>query len=468
MSAAVAPEGGALPPLAKDAWKGEKKKPADAASSVEAAEEAPEAGTSSCMDLSDHPEIESHAANAKTQWELDSVVSTVEEPSMYVLMWAMAVGDNRGVPQTDRASRWSAKLLTLLTALIQVLVPILVINTLLFNEEGKIDWKEVCPGWILDDTTSYCDHGFNHQWRSTDKIKTGVSPNHCDDDFLLEADDIFPASIEEYKFKDHDDNKFKDDDDYFQSFISGTMAMDGQQPVHTVKISSLGTQSMKFEHFQKTHVNITLDMAALRNVLLNENEEYWTREIRLTVIEEKITAFILSVYLSSSIVSTIQEAYCFLKLIHVFRKGASFTEHFWLYLGCVVEMISVVLIVVATQLLMIDSPTMTDQLLNCVALNFLQEVDNSVVLLTQFFPGCQSFDVRSKFVLAHIVDNWETSTEKAAYVQDLETMKKEGTFRNVAKVLHRFQMVYWFYICFIIVLSTGGSVCISRSQFHNH
>lgn len=469
MSASVLPEGASLPE--KEAWNDQEAKPSSGTSSGEA-DGPSEAELTSCMKLSDNPDIESHAQKAHTEWELDSVVSTIEEPSIYVLMWAMAAGDNRGVPKTDSISRWGAKFLTLLTALIQVLIPFLMVYLYLkdaFASDGG-GWKDICPGYAFDPYTKYCDdEAYADQWLDDDDlIKSGADPNRCDDDYLHEYDDVYPGDIKEYNFGQHDRD----------GYLIGTMAFEdmGHTPVHQVTLGgSMGGQEgvysgvkMYFEHFAHTQVNITLNKAILEGVIMNTFSEYWTRETRYVVILEKMTAFILSVYLSSSIVSTIQEAWCFLKLAHVFRRGSAFSERFWLYLGVTVQMMSVLMIVLATQLLFIDSPTMADQLLNCVALNFLVEVDNSIVNLTQAFPGFQAFDIRSKFVTGHIVENWETSTERASYVQDLNKLKKDKSFKNVSKPLYYFQWIYIIYIFFVTAISVLGSICISNSQYHNH
>mmetsp|Transcript_27583 Transcript_27583/g.75058 ORF Transcript_27583/g.75058 Transcript_27583/m.75058 type:complete len:332 (-) Transcript_27583:222-1217(-) len=209
--------------------------------------------------------------------------------------------------------------------------------------------------------------------------------------------------------------------------------------------------------------------------------------LRSHVSQEKMASFILSVYLMSTLSGTLFECLNFLVIDSVF--SACPADSFWLVLGCWVEVISVILIMIATQLLFLDSPAIADQLLNCVALNFLCEVDNSMVGLIQrtaIVPGLGQYHARSMAVLNHFTENWEGSAERealhAAYHEDYEEnkcwrAKKDGGDKKMGKqkiskrgVLFsgRCMKFFNYFYCVLLVLlwltTSVGTVCMSSAQ----
>ena len=78
----------------------------------------------------------------------------------------------------------------------------------------------------------------------------------------------------------------------------------------------------------------------------------------------------------STVLGTFSEIQLFLVLNKAF--ASTLRERVWHYWGWFVETLTIILLFIVTQLLFVSSPSIQDQLLNCVALTFLVEVDNSV------------------------------------------------------------------------------------------
>mmetsp|Transcript_27580 Transcript_27580/g.75045 ORF Transcript_27580/g.75045 Transcript_27580/m.75045 type:complete len:295 (-) Transcript_27580:222-1106(-) len=255
---------------------------------------------------------------------------------------------------------------------------------------------------------------------------------------------------------------------------------------HTVRIDG-EEKELLFTSWQNMSMKVELTEVKMMDAILGTSTSYFKREADIIIGNEKMASFILSVYLMSTLSGTLFECLNFLVIDSVF--SACPADSFWLVLGCWVEVISVILIMIATQLLFLDSPAIADQLLNCVALNFLCEVDNSMVGLIQrtaIVPGLGQYHARSMAVLNHFTENWEGSAERealhAAYHEDYEEnkcwrAKKDGGDKKMGKqkiskrgVLFsgRCMKFFNYFYCVLLVLlwltTSVGTVCMSSAQ----
>ena len=76
-------------------------------------------------------------------------------------------------------------------------------------------------------------------------------------------------------------------------------------------------------------------------------------------MQEKLASFVLSMYLMSTLTGTLGECHDFLLVARLFSSKQR--EKVWLYVGCVVQVVGVILIMVATQLLFLSAPSVEDQ-----------------------------------------------------------------------------------------------------------
>jgi hypothetical protein len=109
--------------------------------------------------------------------------------------------------------------------------------------------------------------------------------NKCDDDFVLEMDDVYPSNIR----KSHLTGR---------NFLEGTMVEFYQKPTkenpnptpYTVSIDGM-EQSMQIKDFQNTTVKIELDKIEILEAIIGQKDTYFKRESKDLVI-------LVSAYLS--------------------------------------------------------------------------------------------------------------------------------------------------------------------------
>lgn len=119
----------------------------------------------------------------------------------------------------------------------------------------------------------------------------------------------------------------------------------------------------------------------------------------------KISAFVLTSFLSSTFVGTIDRIYGNTLLVQT-KPGYAWVPGF----GATFTYVSVVLTCIATYSLFRSSPNVTDQLLNCVALNFVPDVGVSLVSMLEM-AGPRNFDA-AKARLTKLAEAWPDSTDR--------------------------------------------------------
>uniref|UniRef100_A0A7S2C2I3 Uncharacterized protein n=1 Tax=Florenciella parvula TaxID=236787 RepID=A0A7S2C2I3_9STRA len=441
------------------------------------------------------PEILSNSPLVNRTRGIDAIVTnmlaTLEEPSIYTLLWASHVADNQGMKRVPRATKYFVILLVFLTASIQVFIPVTLvyINVVWLNYDddsptlGSFSdwWYATCPGLHQPDS-AYCDE--DRYWSQYDiEHEPGAKDNLCDDDWVTDADDIFPGDVVEKRFGGG-------------NYISGDIVqMDptAKVPVpHTVTLDG-EEKHLLFTEWQNTTTKIQLDAVAMKKVILGTKNKHFKREFMGLVILEKISSFFLSVYLMSTLTPTLAECSNFLLVNRIFSSTNG--EGFWLVIGCILQIISIIVVMLATQLLFLASPAIEDQLLNCAALGFLCEVDNAMAGSVAASPLSEEFNLRAQTVICHFIDTWEDSEEKEELLRCLMGLieqeeatwqaqqaqggaraattqptkkKSSGSIAAYSIGLSCFSVFYYILVCILWGTTILGSICMSKPQSAQH
>mgnify|MGYP001176313124 CR=1 FL=1 len=186
-------------------------------------------------------------------------------------------------------------------------------------------------------------------------------------------------------------------------------------------------------------------------------------EMELNVILEKISAFCLSLFLFTTLLSTLMEIKFFLVLNFLTKS-----EYNAIHVIAFFNQYSALLLTLAcTQILFIDAPNIRDLMLNCAALGFVVEVDNCFSALFSHslrLPYLYSVRLRSDRVLSHIRDNYKNMKERTE-LRTAYATKKMAPLWNIHKVLAMYENFFMFFFIVVGVLMTGvGAYCIPNNQ----
>ena len=143
-------------------------------------------------------------------------------------------------------------------------------------------------------------------------------------------------------------------------------------------------------------------------------EESYNEESHVILVE-RITAFFLALYLFASLLDTLLEVKIWLILAHATHSPWNIL----LDIGAFARLSAMFLTIICTQVLFIDSPEVRDLLLNCAALGFVAEVDNTMATFFKpyfsCFPTLRDIRARCDRVLGHIKSNWDRSEVGASH-----------------------------------------------------
>ena len=362
----------------------------------------------------------------------------LDEPSIYTVAWAAQL--NFLKPKS-----WPTLLLLFITFLCQVFVPGVILYNMTEGQQFSIE--NYCPGpyttyeTIVDDDKAYGVSGTiggflhlsrditptpapttaSHQRVPAPAPAPGPAARHLENGENLARQthqDNYAGELWHAEF--HVDNNKKDDDEYSE------------------------------------------DDATIQSYY-ERNFEPEFNETKIVIIFEKITSLILSLFLLASLISTLVELKFFLVLNHISKSKWNGIHTFAFFS----QYLSLILTLLCTQVLFIDSPSIRDQLLNCAALGFVVEVDNCFSVIfshTLYIPTLPAVRVRCDKTLSHIKENFERLKERDE-LRKAYASKSFWKLYKVHKVLAVYENVALHMLLFIgVAMSFVATICIPNNQ----
>ena len=370
-----------------------------------------------------------------------ALMDSLDEPSVYTIAWAAQLDFRK--PKT-----WPSLLILLMTMLCQVFVPVAILYTHYDGMEIKV--SNFCPGpWshasdLVDDSWDY-----------------GVDGTL--DGFLVMQENKSPTPMPTTSHKPSTNSDSGDEGGGGGGGGGGRRYLaDGEKLIRHLPENAQYWKVAFAVRDSKRDDDSTDDNAVVHSYYHRHFDSSFNTGHAVIIIE-KIASFCLGMFLLSTLLGTLLEMKFFLILNYITKSNSNWIHN----LAFFNQFISLVLTLVCTQVLFIDSPGITDLLLNCAALGFVVEVDNCFAWFyakTFDFPTLRSVRNRCDLVVGHIKDNFERMEERSALRKAYGTRNMWALFK-INKVLAIYDYVLiGVFMTIGIMLCLVSSVCLQNNQ----